>query len=85
MRNERSKTFLKALSEEFDLPMETIREIVESPYLFHVNVMKHECDRESLTFPSTRVEGLGIFYCPPFVKERLKKINNKKNESTGTE
>ena len=74
MRNETTKKFIKALAEEFELPLEAVKEIVESPYLFHVDVMKHRCVREEGIFPATRVEGMCIFHVPKWKKEKLKEL-----------
>lgn len=77
MRNEHLNKYIKVLSEEYDLPQDAIREIVESPGNFLHDVMRNRCNRKEAIFPSVRIEGIGIFHCPDWKKEELKKLNNK--------
>jgi len=81
MTSETTKKFIKALAEEYGLPVEVIKEIVESPYLLHVHTMKNSCNRLEGVFPSTRIEGFGIFYSPDWKKQLFKDINTKNQQN----
>jgi len=73
--NREVKVLFKELAKKYDLTLEQLEEIFEAPFRLQVENMKKRCDRRKLTFPSLRIPYFGIFYCPEWHKQRLKKKN----------
>lgn len=76
------RKIIKNLANKYNLTMEEVEKIVYSPYHFLADIIKYETDRETQTFPSLRIKNFGIFFSPPWVKEKFK---NKEDATVRTE
>lgn len=79
MRNPEVQRLIKLIANRRGMNIDTVQQIVEAPFKFQGHIMRNYCDRETLQFPSVRIEHFGIFYCPDYIKERCRKINEKTN------
>lgn len=70
------KKIIKEMSQETGYREEHIEDMVNLPFWFLSEVMK-KSDRDSVTFPSVRLNGFGLFYCSEGRREFYKKLNNK--------
>lgn len=73
MNSIQERKIIKSLAEKYNLRMEDVEKVVYSPFYLQVNIMKNETDRETQTFPALRIKNFGIFFSPPWVKEKFKK------------
>lgn len=64
---------LKTLAKKHGLTVGKVREAVRTQERFVGHVLKNEVKREEGVFPSIRLPGFGLFYCPEKRKEILKK------------
>jgi seryl-tRNA(Sec) selenium transferase len=70
----------KQLAKRFNIRVGQVEEIVASQGSFVVEVMSRKSDRATYKFPSVRVPGLGLFYCPDHVIKNFKKMDQEKNK-----
>lgn len=68
----------KQLAKKYNVNLGQIEEIISSQSAFIAEVMSRKADRENYKFPSVRVPGLGVFYCPDYLVRKFKEIDQKK-------
>ena len=73
------KNIIKEISRSNGMREEHVEDMVNLPFEVLANVMRNS-DRQTVTFPSVRLNGFGLFYCSEGRKEFYKKLNNKENE-----
>jgi hypothetical protein len=71
------KSLISSLAKEMNLDQIDIERVYEAPFALFAIVMRFRCDREKKHFPSLRIPYFGIFYCPPWNKARLTKIEER--------
>lgn len=67
------KEIIKELAIKYGVTMEKIENLITLQHKFVGHIMSKEADREKDYFPSIRVLGLGIFYCPKYLPSKIKK------------
>ena len=65
-----ARQIYRELSIKYDLPIGTIEDICRAPLELFDWITKNKVDRETLTYPSLRISGFGVFYVS---QERLKR------------
>lgn len=68
----------KALAKKFGISIAKTREVISLQDKFVAHVISQEADRDLCNFPSVRLPGFGLFYCPDKVKKNFEKVNKKK-------
>jgi len=76
------RQLIKSLAKKYNLTTHQVQNIIYSSHKFVEHVIKDKSDRKNSHFPSVRVLGLGIFYCPPDVKYSITKYNKQKYGSS---
>ncbi len=71
----------KQLAKKYKLSLSQVREIVSIQDRFVAEVIGKKSDRDKLYFPSVRLPGFGIFYCPEKAKEAFRKLKERKDEA----
>jgi len=71
-----ARQIYRELSIKHDLPIGTIEDICRAPLEMLDWITKNKTDRESLTYPSLRISGFGVFYVAAD-KVRRKRILDK--------
>ena len=69
----------KQLARKYGITLKQVEEIISHQHKFVAKVIGEMSDRDKLYFPSIRLPGFGVFYCPESVKEKLREINKKKD------
>ena len=70
------KKIIKEIARSNGMREEHVEDMVNLPFEVLANVIKNS-DRESITFPSVRLNGFGLFYCSEGRREFYKKLNGK--------
>lgn len=65
-----ARQIYKELSIKHDLPIGTIEDICRAPLEMFDWITKNKTDRKTLTYPSLRISGFGVFYVS---QEKLKR------------
>lgn len=68
----------KQLAKKYNLTLAQVEEIISSQSAFVSEVMSKKADRSNYKFPSVRVPGLGVFYCPDYLVKKFKELDGKK-------
>ncbi len=66
----------RQLAKKYGINLGQVREAVRLQEKFVAHVLTNEVDRKEGYFPSVRLPGLGLFYCPETKKQKLKELNN---------
>lgn len=67
----------KQLAEKYGITLGHMREIVSLQDKFVAETISKEVNRETGYFPSIRLPGFGIFYCPERKRKKLMEINKR--------
>ena len=73
------RIYIKMIAKKLGLTLAETEGVIRSTFEFQSHIMKHLCDRKTSYFPSVRIPYWGIFYCPPYTRDRLKRLNDKNN------
>lgn len=65
-----ARQIYRELSIKHDLPIGTIEDICRAPFELFDWITKNKTSKETLTYPSLRISGFGVFYVS---QERLKR------------
>ena len=65
-----ARQIYKELAVKHELPIDTIEQICRAPLEMFDWITKNKCDKETLTYPSLRISGFGVFYVS---QEKLKR------------
>jgi len=76
-----TKIVIKNIAQDHKVTVEQTNDVIESVFGFIRDKMANDSNRETTYFPTIRVPYWCTFFVTPTVKERFKKINDKKNES----
>lgn len=68
---------IREIARERGYKEEEVAKIVNTPFLLVAETMRNS-DRESVTFPSVRLTGFGLFFCSEKKKEFYRKRNKEK-------
>jgi hypothetical protein len=71
------KILINKVAKDLNLNVGDVEKAYKAPFELQAIVMKYRCDRETQTFPSLRIPYFLIFYCPPWRKKSLKKLQEK--------
>jgi len=63
-----ARQIYKELAVKHELPIDTIEQICRAPMEMFDWITKNKVDKETLTYPSLRISGFGVFYVS---KEKL--------------
>jgi len=67
----------RQLAKKYGVSIAQIREAVKLQDKFVAHVIKNEVNREEGYFPSVRLPGFGLFYCPEILKKKFTEYNQK--------
>ena len=73
---------IRSLAKKYNINIEQAEEIVYSQHKFLAHIMKNKSNRDKIHFPSVRIIGMGIFYCPDNIKKKLHYLKQEKDETT---
>jgi len=74
MKNVELYKLTRIKAKKYGLTKQQLEDIMDSSFRFLRFVLKEKTDRENLDFPSVRIPYFGIFYCPEWLKNKLRKI-----------
>jgi hypothetical protein len=77
------KILINKVAKDLNLNVGDVEKAYKAPFELQAIVMKYRCDRETQTFPSLRIPYFLIFYCPPWRKKSLKKLQEKQQRDAG--
>lgn len=64
----------KQIAKKYGINLAQVKEIVSCQDKFVADVIGKKSDRDTLYFPSIRLPGFGIFYCPDYKKKIFTKL-----------
>ena len=73
-----ARQIYKELAVKHELPIDTIEQICRAPLEMFDWITKNKTDKETLTYPSLRISGFGVFYVS---KETLIRKKRRYSES----
>jgi hypothetical protein len=79
--NPQVKSLINSIAKDMKLNIVDVERAYQAPFELQTIIMKYRVDRDRQVFPSLRIPYFLIFFCPEWRKERLKKIQEKKNEA----
>ena len=77
MNHNQTKDIIKSIAKQEQLTIAEVREALEAAPGLIAEVIRSS-SRKELYFPSIRIPGWGLFHCPDWKKEQLKRVNEKK-------
>ena len=74
-----ARQIYKELAVKHELPIDTIEQICRTPIEMFDWITKNKCDKETLTYPSLRISGFGVFYVSTETLKRKKRRYSEDN------
>jgi len=69
---------IRQLAKKYGISVAQAREAVRLQDKFVAHVIRNEVNREEGYFPSVRLPGFGLFYCPEVLRRKFTEHNQKK-------
>jgi hypothetical protein len=80
MKSIESKKIIRELSSKYKVTIEQVENIIRSPFLLQIKVMREKCNKEKLIFPTVKIPGWGMFYFPNSCRKTREEKLRKQNE-----